>query len=109
MFASLPKDLAALPARADGRPVGILATHYIISDDRKSAIVEFMEADRTTLAPLLNSTDPRVMVFERGVHAKSVIEAAFQKVKAGFTIESFSPARFAPPLTHTLTPVRIAQ
>jgi hypothetical protein len=106
MFALSPRELLALQPRADGRPPGIMATHYILSDDKKSAIVEFEEADRATLAPLLKSTDPRVKVFERGVHSKAAIEAEFQKIKAGFTMESLSPARYAPPLTHTLTPVR---
>jgi hypothetical protein len=109
MFALSPKELTALPPRADRRPPGIMASHYLLSDDKKSAIVEFMEADRATLAPLLNSTDARVKVFERGVHNKATIEAEFQKVKGGFTIESLSPARFSPTLTRTLTPVRIAQ
>jgi hypothetical protein len=109
MFALSPKDLMALPLRADRQPPGIMASHYVLSDDGKSAIVEFMEADRATLAPLLNSTDARVKVFERGVQDKKTIEAAFQKVKAGFTIESLSPARFSPGPTHTLTPVRVAQ
>ena len=88
---------------------GIFASHYQLSDDKKSAIVEFAETDRATLAALLKATDPRVKVFERGVHDKATMEAEFRKVKAGFTMESLSPARVAPPATRTLTPVRVAQ
>ena len=72
---------------------GIIAYQFQISDDGKSALVEFVAVSRSGLAPILTSATPGVISFERGQHTREKIETAFQRYKKSFTFSKFMPVR----------------
>jgi hypothetical protein len=74
---------------ADGKPVrtGIISYSYVPSDDGKSALVEFVSADREGLREILESKAPGVMAFERGRTGKAEIEASFKSKKRDFDLD----------------------
>jgi hypothetical protein len=78
-----------LPAQASKDHTGVIAWQMQLCDDGKSALVEFVGATPKDLASIVNSTDPNVIVFERGKHSQAEIEAEFQKYKKGFALNSF--------------------
>jgi hypothetical protein len=80
------------PAAALDR-TGIIAFQYQLSDDGNFAIAEFVAMTRAGLAPVLTSTNPSVLSFERGSATTAQIEAAFQKYKAAFSFKTFRPVR----------------
>ena len=80
-----PAALKALPRST----TDILAYGWQLSDDGKSAIVEFVAVDRKAFAEILNSKDPRVKVFERGKKSKEETESEIKKEK-----KDFDPTRF---------------
>jgi hypothetical protein len=61
-----------------------------VSDDGKSALVEFVAATRLDLLPVISSTAVGVAVFERGAATQTQIEAEFQKYKKNFTLSMFN-------------------
>ena len=65
-------------------PGGPLSYSMTLSDDGKSAIVEFSARDRKAFAEILNSRRPDVKAFERGKATKEEIENEFRKVKKDF-------------------------
>jgi hypothetical protein len=69
---------------------GILAYQMQISDDGKSALVEFVGATRSDLLSIIMSTAAGVVVFERGAATQAQIETEFQKYKKNFTFSLFS-------------------
>jgi hypothetical protein len=69
---------------------GILAYQMQVSDDGKSALVEFVAATRLDLLPVISSTAVGVAVFERGAATQAQIEAEFQKYKKNFTLSMFN-------------------
>lgn len=71
---------------AAGKPArtGIISYSYVLSDDGKSALVEFVSADREGLREILESKAPGVVAFERGRTAKAEIEASFKTKKRDF-------------------------
>jgi hypothetical protein len=88
MFAP-PPPTAAAPLNREG----IIAYQYQISDDGNFAIAEFVAVTRAGLSPILTSTNPSVISFERGLFALLEIETAFQQFKAGFSFKTFLPVR----------------
>jgi hypothetical protein len=74
---------------ADGKPVrtGIISYSYVPSDDGKSALVEFVSADREGLREILESKAPGVTAFERGRAGKAEIEASFKLKKRDFDLD----------------------
>lgn len=72
---------------------GIIAFQFQESDDGKFALAEFVTVARSGLAPILTSTNPNVIFFERGQHTRQEIETAFQKYKKNFTFDKFMPVR----------------
>jgi predicted glycosyl hydrolase (DUF1957 family) len=80
------------PAAALDR-TGIIAFQYQLSDDGNFAIAEFVAMTRAGLAPVLTSTNPSVLSFERGSATTAQIEVAFQKYKAAFSFKTFRPVR----------------
>jgi hypothetical protein len=88
MFAPLPPVATAAIDRT-----GIIAYQFQVSDDGKTALAEFVTVSRDGLAPILSSTNPNVISFERGKHTRQEIETAFQKYKKNFSFDSFRPVR----------------
>jgi hypothetical protein len=94
MFVPLLKEIQAVAQRQDGVvPLPVLV-QFQLSDDGKTALVEFMSHDRTVLLPILMSTAAGVKAFEKGVALMADIEAEFKKNKQSFTLDSMTPARF---------------
>jgi hypothetical protein len=74
----------------NGDRSGVIGFSMQVSDDGKSALVEFIGEKPSELKFIVNSQAAGVMVFERGIATKAQIEAAFQKYKAGFTLNSLA-------------------
>jgi hypothetical protein len=68
---------------------GILAWQMQMSDDGKTALVEFVGATPKDLQAIIGSKDPDVKVFERGKHSQDEIEGEFKKYKKNFSLNSF--------------------
>ncbi len=68
---------------------GIIAYSYQLSDDGKSALVEFVSTNRAGLRPILESKLPGVKAFERGRHSTAEIEAVFRAKKKDFDFSKF--------------------
>ena len=77
--------LSALPRST----TDILAYSWQLSDDGKSAIVEFVAADRKAFVEILNSKDPKVRLFEKGKNSKDETESELKKQK-----KDFDPTKF---------------
>ncbi len=69
---------------------GIIAFQQIPTDDKNFAIVEFVAADINALSPIL--TDKSLRVFQRGVHARAVIEQEIKLVRKDFDMTQFGMA-----------------
>lgn len=81
---------APLPAAAPSRD-GIIAFSYQISDDGKSALVEFVARDHAGLKAILDDKDLRqdVKIFEKGKDNPADIEKEFRKQKKDFDPRQF--------------------
>jgi hypothetical protein len=77
-------------SKKDVPPPAIISFTMQLADDKKSAIVEFVGLNPQALEFITASKDPRVKVFERGKATKQEIETEMKKVKAGFTLDSFT-------------------
>jgi hypothetical protein len=88
MFVPSPAEQTA--KFKDGDRSGIIGYSMQLSDDGKSALVEFIGASPAELKFIVNSQVSGVKAFERGATSKAEIEAEFQKYKAGFTVDSLS-------------------
>jgi hypothetical protein len=84
-----PMFIPATP-QAAAIHTGILSYQMQVSDDGKSALVEFVAATRLDLQPILTSTAAGVVVFERGNATQAEIETEFQKYKKNFTLSLFN-------------------
>jgi hypothetical protein len=95
MFTPKPVDLRAARARIvqSGRPVkedrpGIIGMQTWISDDGKTALVEFVAADPSAFNEIRNSKAPGVKIFERGKTTKDEVEREFRKLKRDFSLSN---------------------
>ena len=88
MFAPAPPTAAAPLNRA-----GIVAYQFQESDDGTHALVEFVAVSRIGLATILTSTNPNVIMFERGKYTRQQIETVFQQYKKSFSFDKFMPVR----------------
>ena len=70
---------------------GIIAFSYVLSDDGKSALVEFVARDRAGLAAILRDKGNRsdVKVFEKGTGNRAAIVAEFRNHKKDFDFDHF--------------------
>jgi hypothetical protein len=93
MFVPAQGFKAVLPATSIASTqtarTGIIGYHAEISDDGKSAIVEFVAPSLNDFKDILSTVDSRVQVFQRGVQGKDIIEAAFKAVKKDFSFDRF--------------------
>ena len=67
---------------------GIISFSYQLSDDGKSAIVEFVAVDRKALKAILEDSRLTGKVFERGKDKKEDIERELKKHKRDFRIDT---------------------
>lgn len=63
---------------------GILGYTWEPSDDGKSALVEFVGANRAELSAIVDSKDPNVTVFDHGVASHDDQIKGFQQAKKGY-------------------------
>ena len=87
-YAPLPPRSGEAPSRA-----GIVAYSYQLSDDGKTALVEFVAQNRSAFAALLADTRPTVKAFEKGKAKRADIEAEFKKYKKDFDLNKFQGVR----------------
>src|SRR5437868_9603200 len=88
MFTPSPVEQAAKLQKGDRS--GVIGYSMQLSDDGKSALVEFVGPTPADLQHIVTSTAPGVKAFERGKASKAQIEAEFQKYKTGFTLSSLT-------------------
>jgi hypothetical protein len=86
MFVPSPAEQVAKLKKGDR--TGVIGYSMQLSDDGKSALVEFVGANPMELKFIVNSQAAGVTAFERGRATKAQIEQAFQKYKVGFTLSS---------------------
>jgi hypothetical protein len=85
MYTPLP---AALNAAATSRSrTAILGFTYVLSDDGKHALVEFVARDRAAFQQIL--ADPTVKSFVKGKDKREDVEAEFKKYKKDFNFTHF--------------------
>ncbi len=83
MYAPSPAELrAATTTRA-----GILGFTYVLSDDGKSALVEFMAKDRSAFQNIL--ADKNIKSFLKGKDKREDVELEFKKHKKDFDFDKF--------------------
>lgn len=84
MFVPLPpKPGEPLPR------TGIAGFSYVMSDDGKFAICEFVARDRASLLPVLNNASLGGKVFERGKAQRADIERELKKYKKDLDLDKF--------------------
>jgi len=86
MFTPSPAEQAAKLRKKDRS--GVIGYSMQLSDDGKSALVEFIGVNPAELKFIVNSQAAGVTAFERGIATKAQIEAEFQKHKTGFTLST---------------------
>ena len=69
--------------------IPILGFTYVVSDDGKDALVEFVGRTKQDLSGIVNSGRADVKVFEKGKDSKDAIEAEFRKYKKDFDLARF--------------------
>lgn len=81
---------APVPHGAPSRD-GIVAFTWQISDDGRSALVEFVARDHAGLQAILDVRGTRsdVTIFEKGKDSRQDIEAEFRKHKKDFDLDQF--------------------
>jgi hypothetical protein len=85
-----PKRPLYAPAPHTASPTsrtGILGFTYVLSDDGRFALVEFVARDRSAFATML--ADSSVQAFLKGRDQQAAIIAAFSKLKKNFDIDHF--------------------
>ena len=85
MYTPLPSALQS--AAASRTRTGILGFTYVLSDDGKHALVEFVARDRAAFQQIL--ADPSVKSFLKGRDKRQDIEAEFKKYKKDFDFTHF--------------------
>ena len=71
----------------DGDTPAVLGFTMVLTDDKKSAIVEFVGLNSQSMTSITHSNEKGVITFEQGKANKNDIEKEFQKYKAGFTLD----------------------
>lgn len=87
-----PKRPQYAPLASQRNPLGrtgILGFAYVLSDDGKTALVEFVARDRSAFQPILANNSPGVKAFIKGVHSRGAVESEFKKYKKDFDFDHF--------------------
>ena len=66
---------------------GILSFSFQLSDDGRSAIVEFVARDRKALAPILNANRADVKAFVRGQDSRQTIDTELRRHKRDIDLD----------------------
>jgi hypothetical protein len=82
-----PTAQLATPAQPPER-TGIIGYQMQVSDDGKSALVEFVFATPQSMRAFIDA-HPSVKTFVKGRSRKEDIETEFRKVKRNFSLENF--------------------
>lgn len=82
-----PVSGTSAPKREAGEE--IISFQYEVSDDGKSALVEFVATSPDAFKAILSSRRPDVRVFRKGQSSREEIEEAFRAQKKDFRIGSF--------------------
>ena len=86
MFAPAPNAAVKTPPK--------LSFTYHFSDDKKTALVEFISRDKVSLNAIrLSANAPGVKVFDPKKNSKAEIEAEFKKLKKDFDSTTFGRGR----------------
>jgi len=85
MYTPLPSALKT--AAASRARTGILGFTYVLSDDGKHALVEFVARDRAAFQQIL--ADTTVKSFVKGKDKREDVEAEFKKYKKDFDFTHF--------------------
>jgi len=85
MYTPLPSALKT--ATASRTRTGILGFTYVLSDDGKHALVEFVARDRAAFQQIL--ADTTVKSFVKGKDKREDVEAEFKKYKKDFDFTHF--------------------
>ena len=83
MYAPTPAELRVAATTL----TGILAFTYVLSDDGRFALVEFVARDRSAFQQIL--ADPAIKAFLKGRDAREVVEAEFLRHKRNFNFALF--------------------
>ena len=75
------------PAPGSALPAGIVGFTQVLTDDGKSAIVEFVARTRSALLPMLSDTT--ITAYEKGSQSDTAIQTALQSLKKGFSLVQF--------------------
>lgn len=79
---------APLPSQVDTRAKSaIISFHYVLSDDGKYALVEFMARDRSAFAPIL--ADQSLKCFIKDKDTQTDVELELKKYKKDFDFNTF--------------------
>jgi hypothetical protein len=81
-----PMYLPAARASVSGR-TDILGFIWVPSDDGKSAIVEYVAANKTALQQIYG--DKKLKIFEKGKNGKDEIEAEMKRYRKNFSLNEF--------------------
>lgn len=99
LFAIVPMTGAGTPADPR-RPMGVpapstdgkrspLSYTFVLSDDGKFALCEFVAKDPKDLAAIKSISAPGAQLFERDKAAKGQIETAFKALRKDFDVQHF--------------------
>ena len=94
MFAPAPNAISTVAqtgvAQTGVAPTGIIAFTYVLSDDGKFALTEFVTRDHVSLVPVLSAASAAaIKAFQKGVNTRADIETEFRKYKKDFDASKF--------------------
>jgi hypothetical protein len=68
-------------------PAGIIGFHFVMSDDKKHAIVEYVARDRSAFNRLMADRRPDVKVFDKGRAQRSEMDVELKKHKTNINLD----------------------
>ena len=83
MFAPRPGEVDA------GSRTGVVAFHFIPTDDGSMAIVELVARDKAAFGAILASNVSGALFFLKGRDDKAAVEAALKKYRKDFSLDAF--------------------
>ena len=86
-YAPGPRQRGSKLSKPDS--TGILGFNFMMSDDKKHALVEFVARDRSSFKDLLADKRPDVKASEKGKAKRSDIEAEFKRFKKDIDLDRF--------------------
>lgn len=84
MYAPLPPQRGQAPSRT-----GIIAFTFQLSDDKRSALVEYVARDRSAFQAILADKSSNVRVFQKGKDKREDVLRELRKYKKDFDIDRF--------------------